>query len=249
MNENIDNWEEHWEKYALAAQLNPAQAYRHKIIISELEKTACANLLDIGSGQGDFLYKVSKAIPQAKLCGFELSESGVKITKAKVPEAQALVVDLFNPSKESSEITNWATHATCSEVLEHVDNPVEFLKASRKFIRENGTIVISVPGGPMSAYDKYIGHRQHFTKKSITKIMMEAGYKPETIMLAGFPFFNLYRLLVILRGQKLIKDTDATSKPLSTAAQALMQIFSRLFKWNKRNSALGWQVIAVGKKI
>ncbi len=111
-------------------------------------------------------------------------------------------------------------------------------------------LVVTVPGGPMSAFDRHIGHRQHFTRGSITEVMRKAGFEVERVYLAGFPFFNLYRLTVILRGEKLVSDVDAGNAAggAGVLARVVMRLFGLAFRVNLLNSPWGWQVVAVARK-
>ncbi len=246
-----DNWDEHWDRYAAAASRNPAQQMRHAIIVKLLRQDvkAGARVLDIGSGQGDLLVKLHPALPEAELLGFELSASGVEISRRKLPAEKFFVADLFRPPAELKAFAGWATNAVCSEVLEHVDSPVDFLKASRPYLAEGARLVVTVPGGPMSAFDKHIGHRQHFTRESISRILGEAGFAVEDVYLSGFPFFNLYRCVVIVRGEKLADDVNAGQGGFSAVlAGAVMAVFRGLFWLNLMSSPFGWQVVAVARK-
>src|SRR3954451_14111638 len=95
-----DNWESHWDHYAAAASQNPAQQMRHALVIKMLrseKESEAMRALDIGSGQGDFLVKLHGIRPEAELLGFELSLSGVEISRRKLPAAQFFVADLFQP--------------------------------------------------------------------------------------------------------------------------------------------------------
>ena len=103
----------------------------------------------------------------------------------------------------------------------------------------------------MSAFDRHIGHRKHFNAKSITATLESAGLSVEKIQLAGFPFFNLYRLAVVLRGKKLIDEAGAGARHghPTTIAVAAMHIFRFLFKWNIDDSPFGWQIVALARKL
>lgn len=246
-----DNWDDHWVRYAEAARKNPAQQMRHRLV----EKFLCAgatpeaHILDIGSGQGDLMVRLQQKLPQARLLGFELSASGVAISRKKLPQARFEVVDLFAPPAAVREFEDWATDAICSEVLEHVDSPVDFLRAARPYLRAGARLIVTVPGGPMSAFDRHIGHRQHFTRASITDFLRTAGFEVERVYLSGFPFFNLYRLVVIARGERLATDVDAGQAGASgVVARVVMAIFRGLFRLNLTSSPFGWQVVAVAKK-
>lgn len=248
-----DDWDAHWEHYAGSAEDNPAQRMRHGIIADLLGADAGKaplRVFDFGSGQGDLIQMLAPLLPGTRFVGAELSESGVAISQRKAPGAQFFVADLFQPPPALNEFDGWATHAVCSEVLEHVDDPTEFLKRARTYLGPSARLIVTVPGGPMSAFDLHIGHRQHFDRTKIQSILEKAGYAVERTYLAGFPFFNLYRLLVIARGKRLARDVETGAGRTSTGlAGAAMKLFRLLFHANLRNSPFGWQVIATARKV
>jgi SAM-dependent methyltransferase len=143
----------------------------------------------------------------------------------------------------------WATHAVCSEVLEHVDDPVVFLRHAQEYLAPGAQLIVTVPGGPISAFDREIGHRQHFNRSQIRSLLEQAGYSVERTYLAGFPFFNLYRLLVIMRGARLARDIESTAagQP-SGLLRFAMKVFRVLFHANLLDSPFGWQVVATARK-
>jgi len=221
-------------------------------LLSLLQRRGRANglkLLDLGSGQGDFLASAAEAWPQAELVGIELSEVGVLMTRHKVPQARVFTVNLFAPPAELAPLVGWANVSICSEVLEHVDDPVAFLQASRPYLANGATLMVTVPGGPLSAFDRHIGHRQHFTRESIARILEAAGFEVEQVTLAGFPFFNLYRALIIARGDHLVRDATTGPGPASFFfARSMMALFRFLFRANRPDSRFGWQIVAVARK-
>ena len=97
----------------------------------------------------------------------------------------------------------------------------------------------------MSAFDKHLGHRRHFTKAALKAVLEEAGFEAKSVSAAGFPTFNLYRLTVLLRGEKLIDDTEG-SPPL--LARLVMMMFSVLLYIGLPNSPWGWQIVALAKR-
>ncbi len=241
-----DNWDAHWDKYASSASQNPAQQMRHSLIARLLRHGASpARLFDIGSGQGDLLAKLRTLFPEAALLGAELSASGVEISRRKVPTATFLAADLFSPPAKMATYHGWASDAVCSEVLEHVDDPAGILRAARPYLADGSRLVVTVPGGPMSAFDRHIGHRQHFTKRSISRVLAEAGFAVERVYRAGFPFFNLYRGVVIARGEKLAQEVEGSS---SISASLAMAVFRLLFHFTLTDSPFGWQIVAVARK-
>lgn len=251
--EGADNWDSHWGDFDAAVSANPAQIMRHSLameLFAAEQLPATGNFLDLGSGQGDFLRKFHQRFPGLNLLGLEMSETGVEISRRKVPSARFIVADLFAPPAALEEYKGWGDAAVCSEVLEHVDDPVLFMKTAREYLKPGATLVVTVPGGRMSAFDRFIGHRRHFDKESIRRVLEEAGFEVSRVMLAGFPFFNLYRLMVMARGDKLAADLKKREQSwaIKTLHNSIGKVAEGLFRLNLRDSRFGWQVLAVARK-
>jgi SAM-dependent methyltransferase len=247
---DCDSWDTHWEQYAQSAEANPAQRYRRRLIFSwlDLPTSQPVRVLDIGSGQGDFAADLKRAFPQAEILGLELSHRGVEISKKKVPEGIFQEVDLLQPSFPPEHFQEWASHAVCSEVLEHLDDPRRLLANVRPYLRKGCKLIVTVPGGPMSHFDRHIGHRKHYTPGELRALLESAGYEVEWAGGAGFPFFNLYRLLVITRGKRLVRDVSSQgSGGISFLARCAMRIFRILFLFNFGICPWGWQIIALAR--
>jgi SAM-dependent methyltransferase len=250
MKRERDDWDEHWAQFSAAATWNPAQIMRHRLILRTMEGQGLApfNILDIGCGQGDFLARAAAHFPSAHLAGMELSVHGAEITRRKVPQAEVFIGNLLDPSMTMHGYHGWAHLAVCSEVLEHVDEPEQLLRSAAPYLMERGKLIVTVPGGPMSAFDRRIGHRQHFTRKSVGDLMRKSGFFVEKIYSAGFPFFNLYRLAIIVRGERVAKDAIFAASQGKTSAKVFAKIFEKLFFFNLHFIPFGWQIVAVGRK-
>src|SRR5450755_1274945 len=241
-----DDWDRHWGAHAASNALNPAQAYRRSLIFEALGLSQAARplrLIEFGCGQGELSSEIATRHPEAELVGVDLSETGIAIARAKVPGAQFFRQNLTQPFAD--RYRGWASHAVCSEVLEHLDAPLTALRNLRACLAPRGSLVITVPGGPMSAFDRHLGHRAHFTQARLRQLLLDAGFEDAAVQGAGFPFFNLYRMTVIARGRRLI--TDAQAAP-SRLARLAIWTFSRLFRLNSTESSLGWQLVAVARQ-
>lgn len=207
-------------------------------------------MLDIGSGQGDFLQSARRKWPRADLTGLEPSGSGLEETRRKVPGARLLQRDLLRDEPPPAELAGWATHALCSEVLEHVDDDLRVMANARAFLGPRALTVVTVPGGRMSAFDRHIGHRRHYTPESLTATLGAAGYEVEWAARAGFPFLNLYRGVVIARGPSLMKDVAATEdgQP-GLPARLAMAAFHPLMRATLTRSPWGTQIVAVARPL
>ena len=238
-----DDWNRHWDDYASSAEYNPAQRFRRKLILSALalhQAAATPRVLDIGSGQGDFAVDVLAACPGAEVLGLELSASGVGIATRKAPAAQFLQCDLGQPHEPPPSHRGWATYAVCSEVLEHLDDPRLLLVNAQAWMAPGCKLIVTVPGGPMSAFDRHIGHRKHYAPQELRCLLEGAGFGVERASGAGYPFFDLYRRVVIARGSRLIEDVSRGPSP---AARIAMRVFDALFRLNLRSR--GWQTFAI----
>jgi SAM-dependent methyltransferase len=245
---HLDDWDRHWRDYAESAASNPAQAYRRRLVLQLLASSGNripARVLDIGSGTGDLAAEIRKTFPAAELLGLDLSAAAVEHAARKVSAATFLQRDLVSGTEPEPVHRGWATHAVCSEVLEHVEDPEALLANVRSYLAPGCRLIVTVPGGPISAFDRHIGHRQHFTAKSTRALLEQAGFVVERSTRAGFPFFNLYRLVVLLRGERLVDDVarGAGGRP----ARFLMRIFGVLFRLNLTSSPWGWQVLVAAR--
>jgi SAM-dependent methyltransferase len=245
-----DDWDAHWDDYADSASLNPAQKYRREVCLALLDLGSApgpARLIDIGSGQGDFAAEVRARHSKVEILGVELSQSGVDISTRKVPDAIFLRRNLLE-SASPGAYQGWANLAVCSEVLEHVDDPAAFLRSAKTFMAPGCRLIVTVPGGPRSAFERHIGHRDHFTRERLRRLLEQTGFEVESATGAGFPFFNLYKCAGYLRGERLVEEVrrSATGQPASRTAMAAMSVFRILFHFNLQSSPWGWQIVGIG---
>ncbi len=242
--ESVDDWESHWAEYADSASNNPAQRYRREVIVASVEREGVPRrVLDIGSGQGDLLTELRDRWPGAELAGLELSVEGIRLARSKVPSARFSQIDLLTATGVPPALEGWADVAVCSEVLEHVDDPVRLLRTAIRCIAPGGLLVVTVPGGPRTAFDRFIGHRRHFRPAGLDAVLREAGLEVEKVSGTGFPFFNLYKLVVLLRGKALVRDASRSTEP-SRLAALVMRCFALLLRPGLNSSKSGWQLVA-----
>jgi hypothetical protein len=97
----------------------------------------------------------------------------------------------------------------------------------------------------MSEFDRHIGHRKHYSPSELRQVLERVGFEVDWVTGAGFPFFNLYRLVVILRGRRLV--AEAAAGEASLLARFVMTAFGFLFRLNLDASRLGWQTVAAAR--
>jgi len=90
----------------------------------------------------------------------------------------------------------------CSEMLEHLDNPLAALREDFRVLRPKGKILLSVPNGksPRVRILKMLGlarllftaqHKQSFDQASISKLVMQSGFKIIQLTSDFIPFPKL----------------------------------------------------------
>jgi 2-polyprenyl-3-methyl-5-hydroxy-6-metoxy-1,4-benzoquinol methylase len=243
-----DDWDRHWSENATSNALNPAQVYRREVIFRLLalrDAPAPVRFLDLGCGSGELDMHVVRERADVEILGLDMSATGIDIARRKVPAGHFHQQD-FSKAIEVPGFDRWATHGVCTEVLEHLDEPTAMLVKVRPLLAPGCKLVITVPAGPLSAFDRHVGHRRHFTPRLLGKTIEDAGLNVVELRGAGFPFFNLYRLAVIARGKRLVEDAasgDESSLPLT--ARAAIRAFGALFKLSTDRTTLGWQLVAV----
>ncbi|GAA0725772.1 class I SAM-dependent methyltransferase [Dactylosporangium roseum] len=246
-----NDWDHHWDAYGEAAEGNPANVYRRQLMLRLLGRPAAGStVLDIGSGQGEFAVHLQRTYPDVAVWGVEYSAEGVARSQAVAAKegvaAKFRQVDLLQPV-DLPDGPPPAAYAVCSEVLEHVDDPTLLIRNARALLAPGCRVVITVPGGPRSAFDHHIGHFQHFTAAKLHGVLTDAGYTVERVLRTGFPFFNLYKLAVIARGRKLIEDVERREPGSRTVPgeRAMKAFFDFGFRHSMDNFPLGWQMAAV----
>lgn len=104
----------------------------------------------------------------------------------------------------------------CTEVLEHLDRPELLISLLAQQMSPNSTLLISVPGGPKSKFDKHISHRRHFDNKSLEELLKDSDFNKIDVCRLGFPGFNLYKISTIILGKTLVKTaTSVDSNPIT----------------------------------
>lgn len=252
--DSSDDWDSHWDDLGDSAEGNPANRWRQRLILGALGPVvAGARILDIGSGQGELAMLLCYRFPDAEVHGVEYSAEGVRRARARAEQlgvaARFQERDLMVAEDPPLEDRMWATHAVCSEVLEHVDEPATLLRHARSYLATGCLLVVTVPSGPRSAFDRHIGHRRHFTRATLRATLERGGFEVISLQRAGLPFFNLYRLAVMVRGKRLIDDLShrsAADMP-GPMLQLAYRVFDAAFRFNLRSSPCGWQLVAMAR--
>ncbi len=232
------NWDVIWNDMADGMQSNPGRNIRHKALLNLI---GYGKVLDFGSGDGQFVIKMIESGIDA--VGWEQSKVG--FDNATAAARQKGINGVFFNVKEIKEIKELFDFIIISEVLEHIKFPQLTLQEVSKSLKPDGKIIITVPAGPISKFDKFIGHHRHYTKKSIIGLIENSNLEVVGVTQIGFPIVNIVRIWCLIRGDKLIEDLrNRRSKNFNPVINLVLKILTPL---SHINSPLGWQLIAVAK--
>ena len=135
-------------------------------------------ILDAGCGEGFTLAKLYELKIGKELAGIDYSKIAIDTAKEIFPYLNVKVGDIYKlPFKEDS-----FDLVICTEVFEHLDNPVGALKEIERVTSKYA--LITVPNEPwfvlsnFTQWGKNIGHINHWTSSTFKKfIERNSGFK------------------------------------------------------------------------
>lgn len=150
------------------------------------------NILDVGCGWGNFLQVIKNN--HLPYLGIDLSSRAVAICREKKLNCQE--ADLISLSKIKGQQYSVITFF---QVIEHIKNPLDYLKAAKKLLKKNGILLITTPnnqsplrylfGSHWSVYNTP-SHYFFYSNKSLERLLKAAGFNNFKIKIDRFRFFS-----------------------------------------------------------
>jgi len=129
------------------------------------------SLLDIGCGRGAMLHAASKSFPKWKLWGQDFSRQHASEVLG-MPSVKAFFTCPVHEIEQSFDII------TMEHVLEHIKDPVAFLKEIHPVLAPGGVIIIQVPDCGVNPYMLLVAdHSSHFDADTLQQVFEQAGFK------------------------------------------------------------------------
>lgn len=119
-----------------------------------------ARILDVGCGEGSILKEIKRREPSVEVVGIEPSVAFAKFARDYLESKVYSSLADLSVNRESAFNLIIVNH-----VLEHVENPVDFLLRLKHFLARDGSIYADVPDiySYASLADFHIAHRYHFS--------------------------------------------------------------------------------------
>jgi SAM-dependent methyltransferase len=194
--------------------------------------------VELGSGLGDYAQRwLDLGVPQVTVTEADPGRlAGLHERFADDGRVHVTTLDLSSPEP--------ADHSAfvMVNVLEHIPDDVQALRAAHSLVRPGGAVVVLVPAFSfaMSRFDRAVGHVRRYTVGSLTRAMTEAGLEVEDAR-----YVNLPGLPVWFLGMRLLRMTPGEGRFLSVWDN---QVVPRARRWEeKHRPPFGQSVLAVAR--
>jgi 2-polyprenyl-3-methyl-5-hydroxy-6-metoxy-1,4-benzoquinol methylase len=139
-------------------------------VLDYIDSLSPDSILDIGCGDGKFLYEARKRFPDAILAGNDYSQNAIAFAKAF--NFNDRVHLSTNPAEKIALEMGPFDIVTSIEVLEHIplEETTSFCKNFASALAPHGLGIITVPSDNLPVNRK---HYQHFNEKSLKRTLSE----------------------------------------------------------------------------
>lgn len=168
----------------------PAPRYllRRAQILRELRTIAPCETLEIGPGAGMLLHELDAR--GFRCSALEMSAPAREVASTLAREAGRDIRFVEHPRED------WIGRfgmVMAFEVLEHIEHDLDALREWRSWLRQGGTLLLSVPCHmrKWNPSDVWAGHFRRYERSQLAELANAAGFEVERILCYGFPLANL----------------------------------------------------------
>jgi len=199
-------------------------------------------ILEIGSGHGFFVEMMHKK--KYDITGIEISIEK-RIMSRKVTKVKILDVDI---NTQSLDIGNFDT-IVMFHVLEHIRDPISFLKKEKKLLKPTGKLIVEVPNCNdfqlelNKSYKDFYWQRAHlhyFTPKNLKGVFSHAGFNAKILGVQRYSIENMFSWRLTNKPQ-LNEPTYSLPKPY--------EWIEKSYKHNLEKNLKCDTIIAIGTNI
>jgi SAM-dependent methyltransferase len=242
------DWNFIWQNMSEGMAKNPARSFRFDQIEKLISPTAGISILDFGCGTGELVSRLERQFPANSFYAADTSSEAIAITKARVPNVKVGLIELTPDGPRMTFIDCSFDLIIISEVLEHILDHLDTLKMLFSILKPDGIIICTVPAGPVSKFDRFIGHHRHYKPKQLQNLFLEAKFESVKIMRAGFPGIFMIRIATILLGNLFVKSIQKKDFAESILSRSGISLLRLVFRFSLNDSPLGWQLILSARK-
>jgi len=217
-------------------------------------------VLEIGCSAGFFLYALKNHVKEC--VGIEFNKEDAKFVN------EELGIKVYTESIENTGIPqNYFDIVIMHFVLEHLNDPIKFLKTISKYLKDSGYIYIKVPNIQDSLLSVYHvkaysdfwfrePHIYYFSSKTLLKVVGEAGFTGDIKTVQEYNFIN--QLNWILTGKPQRSADIGMSEPVLVTSDSAPPIKKDFNEWMQKVNKeyikllnkhdIGESILFIGKK-
>lgn len=159
----------HWKWLESNQQWQTYVTFCLDLVFKKIIEVNIQSLLDVGCGDGVFLYIIRQVFPRLSLSGFDIIPEAIQVAKEKVSGVDFQVLDLINIPNNFSKYDM----VICFETIDHVNaldgtKPKDFLKFEAEKLVEISEIARKV--FIFSLPPKYLGAL--WTEESLQELLI-----------------------------------------------------------------------------
>lgn len=154
-------------------------------------------MLDAGCGPG-FIAAQLAALGY-RVTGIDASEEGIRLARSKYPGLRFETHSVYDDLSDLAPDDGWDLIVS-AEVIEHLFAPPRFLNNMHRHLRHDGVLLISCPYhgylknlaiSLINGWDRHhtvdweCGHIKFFSRRSLTKMLKQAGFEETGFWHAG----------------------------------------------------------------
>ena len=203
-----------------------------------------SHLLEIGCGHGQLL-KQFESCYFNEVDGCDLDIEALKQihgTKGKV-----YCLDIFD---QPPKLLKSYDGIILADVIEHIENDLEFVKTSLKYLKPGGLVIVNVPAlsSLFSKYDTVAGHHRRYNRKKLHLLFEALEIDPISVRYWGstmlpIAFVRKLMLQFVAEEKVILKGFKPPTSLLNSLLSQLLKIESFCLRW----LGVGTSLIAIGR--
>jgi SAM-dependent methyltransferase len=200
-------------------------------------------VLDIGCGTGAILKELSA---KYNVVGLDMSPLAVEYSRKRgLKNVFQMPVQEF--PREKFDVKT----AILLDVIEHIDDDVDVLRAAREIVGPNGRVIVTVPAHMWmwSSHDVINHHKRRYTMGSLKESLEKAGLEPLKLSYYNTLLFPLAAAKKFMdRGRPTDEAHDAVDQPGPLVNTVFKKIFaSEKYLVPSINLPFGVSLLAVAR--
>lgn len=166
----------------------PSYLVKRRAIIEALHRIDGRQVLEIGCGAGDLLAVLGKRGYRG--IGIDISDEARAAARIRVATGPVMVDD-----RRFDELTEQFSLVIASEVMEHIEDDVGFLRQVRERLLPGGHLLLTVPAHMerWGANDDFSGHVRRYARAELAAKVQQAGFSVSSLHSYGVPLYNLMK--------------------------------------------------------